>query len=90
MNQNRLELPAPLQVGVQADLINLEAPPRFEPGNKGFADPCLTTWLWRHTAETRNWIREAFLQDLFHPVSCTALCLERDTRFGLATFTLAR
>ena len=26
----------------------LEAPPRFELGNKGFADLCLTTWLWRH------------------------------------------
>ncbi len=26
----------------------LEAPPRFELGNQGFADPCLTTWLWRH------------------------------------------
>ena len=25
----------------------LEAPPRFELGNKGFADLCLTTWLWR-------------------------------------------
>ena len=27
----------------------LEATPRFELGNKGFADLCLTTWLWRHT-----------------------------------------
>ena len=26
----------------------MEAPPGFEPGNQGFADPCLTTWLWRH------------------------------------------
>ena len=25
----------------------LEAPPGFEPGSQGFADPCLTTWLWR-------------------------------------------
>ena len=24
----------------------LEAPPGFEPGDKGFADLCLTTWLW--------------------------------------------
>jgi hypothetical protein len=29
-------------------LFVLEAPPRFELGNKGFADLCLTTWLWRH------------------------------------------
>ena len=25
-----------------------KAPPGFEPGNKGFADLRLTTWLWRH------------------------------------------
>ena len=25
----------------------VEAPPGLEPGDKGFADPCLTTWLWR-------------------------------------------
>ncbi len=24
----------------------LEVPPRFELGNKGFADLCLTTWPW--------------------------------------------
>ncbi len=23
----------------------MEAPPGFEPGNQGVADPCLTTWL---------------------------------------------
>ena len=27
----------------------LEATPGFEPGNQGFADPCLTTWLCRRT-----------------------------------------
>ena len=26
----------------------LEAPPGLEPGNRGFAVRCLTTWLWRH------------------------------------------
>ena len=26
----------------------LEATPGFEPGNRGFAGPCLTTWLCRH------------------------------------------
>ena len=26
----------------------VEATPGFEPGNKGFADLCLTTWLCRH------------------------------------------
>ncbi len=29
--------------------LYLEAPPRFELGHQDFADPCLTTWLWRHT-----------------------------------------
>ncbi|MDF2564965.1 MAG: hypothetical protein K0Q53_1360 [Massilibacillus sp.] len=27
----------------------LEATPRFELGNRGFADLCLTTWLCRQT-----------------------------------------
>lgn len=26
---------------------NMEATPGFEPGDQGFADPCLTTWLCR-------------------------------------------
>ncbi len=32
-----------------AGLYSLEATPGFEPGNQGFADPCLTTWLCRRT-----------------------------------------
>ena len=27
--------------------LYLEAPPRFELGHEGFADLCLTAWLWR-------------------------------------------
>ena len=30
----------------------LEVTPGFEPGNEGFADPCLTTWLCHHIRET--------------------------------------
>ena len=29
-------------------LVIVEATPRFELGNQGFAGPCLTTWLCRH------------------------------------------
>ena len=29
------------------DAFRMEAPPGFEPGSQGFADLCLTTWLWR-------------------------------------------
>ena len=29
-------------------ILDLEAAPGFEPGNRGFADRCLTTWLCRH------------------------------------------
>lgn len=29
--------------------VYLEATPRFELGNQGFADPCLTTWLYVQT-----------------------------------------
>ena len=35
-------------------LFFLEAPPRFELGRKGFADLCLTTWLWRHISSKRR------------------------------------
>ena len=58
-------------------LLFLEVPPRFELGNKGFADLCLTSWLWRRV-ESRTGIGSAFI------------CLERKTRLELATSTLAR
>ena len=56
--------------------INMEVPARFELGNEGFADPCLTTWLCHRMEKGAN----ALL--LFH--------LERATRLELATSTLAR
>ena len=31
--------------------FSLEVTPGFEPGNEGFADPCLTTWLCHRMAE---------------------------------------
>ena len=33
---------------------SLEVPPRFELGNKGFADLCLTTWRWYHWSGRRD------------------------------------
>ena len=47
-------------------LRGLEVTPRFELGNEGFADPCLTTWLCHRMEKGAN----ALL--LFH--------LERATR----------
>ena len=35
-----------------SESLHLEVTPRFELGNEGFADPCLTTWLCHHTRET--------------------------------------
>ena len=43
-----------LTVYTTVRLLHLEAPPRFELGNKGFADLCLTTWLWRHIQEPQK------------------------------------
>ena len=31
--------------------VNMEVTPGFEPGNEGFADPCLTTWLCHRMTE---------------------------------------
>ena len=31
--------------------VQMEVTPRFELGNEGFADPCLTTWLCHRTRE---------------------------------------
>ena len=44
----------PLAAGTQKETpaigrcFFLEVTPGFEPGNQGFADPCLTTWLCHH------------------------------------------
>ena len=35
-------------------LANLEVPPGFEPGNKGFADLRLTAWLWHRVWSGRR------------------------------------
>ena len=35
-------------------LSNLEVTPRFELGNEGFADPCLTTWLCHRMEKGAN------------------------------------
>ncbi len=38
---------SPLRLPIPPLRQVLEAPPGFEPGDKGFAGLCLTTWLWR-------------------------------------------
>ena len=55
----------------------MEVPPRFELGNEGVADLCLTTWLWHRLKQKTHIASFVFL-------------MERKTRFELATFTLAR
>ncbi len=55
----------------------LEVTPGFEPGNEGFADPCLTTWLCHHI-EYRSKVL------LLYPF------VERATGLEPATSTLAR
>ena len=64
-------------------VIFMEAPPRFELGHQDFADPCLTTWLWRrllYDIPKRSVIAHFFLE----------FFMERVTRLELATSTLAR
>lgn len=38
--------------------IKMEATPRFELGNQGFAGPCLTAWLCRHTFSSMGGARD--------------------------------
>src|SRR5207247_490539 len=38
--------------GLEDAEASLEATTGFEPVNGGFADPCLTTWLRRHIADS--------------------------------------
>ena len=84
----------------RAVLLFLEAPPGFEPGDKGFADPCLTAWLWRRYSSS-EWGREAFLVPYNSDHRCsvnlnekraryTCPCMERITGLEPATSTLAR
>ena len=35
----------------------MEVTPGFEPGNQGFADPCLTTWLCRLTERALKYFK---------------------------------
>ena len=57
----------------------LEAPPGFEPGNKGFAGLCLTAWLRRLKQKGAE-----------RPVDGKPLFRERETGLEPATPTLAR
>ncbi len=57
----------------------LEAPPGFEPGNKGFAGLCLTAWLRRQRKEGLH-----VLSDGLTPLP------KRETGLEPATPTLAR
>ena len=49
---NHLTIPTAISIIGWTDM---EATPGFEPGNKGFADLCLTTWLCRRKCR-RNYV----------------------------------
>ena len=63
-------------------ILDLEAAPGFEPGNRGFADRCLTTWLCRHKAGQELGVRGKRQMNKEQ--------MERETGFEPATSTLAR
>ena len=74
--------------------LTLEVTPGFEPGNQGFADPCLTTWLCHRCfyfiiCKLSGKVHTYFLNCNAHTL-VWALRLERATRLELATSTLAR
>ena len=58
--------------------VNMEVTPGFEPGNEGFADPCLTTWLCHRVSENHYTIYRRSLsrvkcplkRDFFHCFLC--------------------
>ena len=73
----------------------LEVTPGFEPGNQGFADPCLTTWLCHHRyiyiiCELLKKVHSFFKRNTHTRLKCGCFFLERATRLELATSTLAR
>ncbi len=53
------EVPKPKQ----SRNLPLEATPGFEPGHKGFADPCLTTWLCRRIFNSTHSICARSIED---------------------------
>src|SRR5262245_46830610 len=58
----------------------MEAAPGFEPGNKGFADPRLTTWLCRHPFAGQAILLDRFLcgYPVGYPLSTDPLGLTHD------------
>ncbi len=38
------------------DTPSMEVVPGFEPGDRGFADLCLTTWLYHHKCMKLGWV----------------------------------
>ena len=70
-------------------LFNLEVPPGFEPGNEGFADLCLTTWLWYQIRNgSRNLLTPSLPLQFKHGaedgVRTRDLCLGKATLYQLS------
>ena len=73
----------------------MEAPPRIELGNKGFADLCLTAWLWCLIKwDKKTWkagrFRGSYRYSYFSRSGALLLNVERITGLEPATSTLAR
>ena len=63
---------SPLRLPIPPQRQRFGGATQIRTGGEGFADPCLTTWLWRL-------VKNPYIKKM-----------ERETRFELATFALAR
>ena len=60
-------------------IVVLEAPPGIGPGDEGFADLCLTAWLWRRIPYTASiWKKRLYCS---HPPLFTGAGYEVRTRY---------
>ena len=73
--------------------FSLEVTPGFEPGNQGFADPCLTTWLCRQNNGAGDEARTRYLHlgkvALYQMSYARKWCLRPESNWRHADFQSA-